>query len=94
LFLGSLILTPGRALRCGSEWHGASQDRLGMWTLEMDFLEGSNLHRAHGNGWEAKEVQPMPAKKSRSIGPTFYGRPRAGMVGRVVDNISVGPGGR
>ena len=48
----------------------------------------------HGSGWEAREVQLMPAKKSRSIGPTFYGRLRAGMVGRVVNNISVGPGGR
>ena len=93
-FLGSLTLTPGRVLRCGSGWHGASQDRLGMLTLEMDILEGSNLHWVHGSGWEAREVQLMPAKKSRSIGPTFYGRLRAGMVGRVVNNISVGPGGR
>ena len=60
----------------------------------MDISEASNLHWAHGSGWEAREVQLMPAKKSRSIGPTFYGRLRAGMVGRVVNNISVGLGGR
>ena len=60
----------------------------------MDILEGSNLHWVHGSGWEAREVQLMPAKKSRSIGPTFSGRVREGMVGRVVNSISVGLGGR
>tara|TARA_B100000902_G_scaffold393430_1_gene447645 strand:+ start:1283 stop:1504 length:222 start_codon:yes stop_codon:yes gene_type:complete len=65
-----------------------------MWTLEMDISGDFNLRWVRGSGWEAKEVPPMPAKKSRSIEPTFFGRLRVGTVGQAANNISVGPGGR
>jgi len=71
-----------------------SQDRHGMWTLEMVISEGFNSPWVHGSGWEEKAARLMPAKKSRSIEPTFFGKLRDGTVGRAVNNISVGPDGR
>ena len=71
-----------------------NHDERGMWTPEMDTSEGFNLHWVHGNGWEAKEAQRTPAKKSKSLEPTCSGKPKVGMVGPAAKNISDGQGGR
>lgn len=71
-----------------------SREKHGMWTPEMDTSEGFNLHWAHGNGWEAKEAQRTPAKRSKSSEPTYSGKHKAGMVGPAAKNISAGQDGR
>ena len=60
----------------------------------MDTSESSNLHWAHGNGWEAKEAQQTPAKKNKSLEPICSGKPKAGMVGLAAKHISAGRDGR
>ena len=60
----------------------------------MDTSEGFNLHWAHGNGWEAKEAQRTPVKRSKSSEPTYSGKHKAGMVGPAAKNISAGQDGR
>ena len=71
-----------------------SRGRRGISTLEMVISEGFSLPWVHGSGWEEREVHLMPPKKSRSIGPTFSGKLRAGTVGRDVSDTLAGLDGR